>query len=146
MDRHLVWIRDDGGRAAAGFKGTAGDCVVRSIAIATSRPYREVYDALHDLIRESRTRRLKSKGWSPRDGVPMKVVHLYLAERGWCWTPTMRIGSGTKMHLRADELPQHMLIVRCSRHLTATVAGTVHDTYDPTRGGTRAVYGFWDRP
>ena len=30
---------DDGGRSAAGFKGKAGDCVVRSIAIATGINY-----------------------------------------------------------------------------------------------------------
>jgi hypothetical protein len=30
---------NDGGRAAAGYKGKAGDCVVRSIAIVTNLPY-----------------------------------------------------------------------------------------------------------
>jgi hypothetical protein len=30
---------NDGGRDAAGFKGGAGDCVVRSIAIAANLPY-----------------------------------------------------------------------------------------------------------
>ena len=32
---------DDGGRAAAGYKGKAGDCVVRSIAIVTKLPYQK---------------------------------------------------------------------------------------------------------
>ena len=32
---------NDGGRAAAGYKGQAGDCVVRSIAIATGMPSRK---------------------------------------------------------------------------------------------------------
>jgi len=32
---------NDGGRAAAGYKGQAGDCVVRSIAIATGMPYQK---------------------------------------------------------------------------------------------------------
>ena len=35
---------NDGGRAAAGYKGQAGDCVVRSIAIATGMNYQKVYD------------------------------------------------------------------------------------------------------
>jgi hypothetical protein len=30
---------DDGGRKAAGFKGRAGDCVTRAIAIAAQLPY-----------------------------------------------------------------------------------------------------------
>ena len=40
---------NDGGRAAAGYKGKAGDCVVRSIAIVTNLPYQKIYD---DLIRQ----------------------------------------------------------------------------------------------
>jgi hypothetical protein len=31
----------DGGRVAAGYKGSAGDCVVRSVAIATGLPYQQ---------------------------------------------------------------------------------------------------------
>ena len=38
---------DDGGRAAAGFKGKAGDCVVRSIAVATGINYEEEYEDLY---------------------------------------------------------------------------------------------------
>ena len=37
---------NDGGRKAAGYKGKAGDCVVRSIAIATNLSYIKVYDDL----------------------------------------------------------------------------------------------------
>lgn len=37
---------DDGGRAQAGYKGSTGDCVTRAIAIATGKPYSEVYDAI----------------------------------------------------------------------------------------------------
>jgi hypothetical protein len=39
-------VIDDGGRAAAGFKGSAGDCVCRAIAIASGRHYKEVYDRI----------------------------------------------------------------------------------------------------
>jgi hypothetical protein len=45
---------DDGGRAAAGFKGSTGDCVTRAIAIATGKPYREVYDALNQVAKVER--------------------------------------------------------------------------------------------
>jgi hypothetical protein len=44
----IPFEQDDGGRAAAGFRGTTGDCVTRAIAIAAQRDYREVYDALHE--------------------------------------------------------------------------------------------------
>ena len=39
-------VKDDGGRTAAGYKGRAGDCVARSISIATGLPYNEVYARL----------------------------------------------------------------------------------------------------
>jgi hypothetical protein len=41
-----VYVYDDGGRAAAGYRGHAGDCVARAVAIASQRPYAEVYAAL----------------------------------------------------------------------------------------------------
>ena len=40
---------NDGGRAAAGYKGQAGDCVVRSIAIATGIAYQKVYNDFQQL-------------------------------------------------------------------------------------------------
>jgi len=43
-----TWVFDDGGRKKSGYKGFAGDCVCRSIAIATKLPYKEVYDRLAD--------------------------------------------------------------------------------------------------
>ena len=42
----MDFVFHDGGRAAAGYKGMTGDCVARSIAIATGKTYLEVYDAL----------------------------------------------------------------------------------------------------
>ena len=136
----MTWTHDDGGRASAGFRGEAGDCVTRAIAIATGRPYRDVYDALFD---KARARRLKGREASPRDGVPRKVYDPYLESLGWTWTPTMQIGRGCTVHLRADELPAGRIIARLSRHLCAVIDGVVHDTFDPSRDGTRCVYGYW---
>ena len=33
-----------------------------------------------------------------------------------------------------------------SKHCTAWIDGECHDTYDPTRDGTRCVYGYWTAP
>lgn len=129
------FVYDDGGRAGAGYKGDTRDCVTRAIAIATGRPYQDVYDALY-----------AAAGSSPRNGVPRKAYDPYLAEAGWTWTPTMRIGSGCTTHLRADELPPGRIIARLSRHLCAVIDGVVHDTFDPSRDGTRCVYGYWSKP
>lgn len=135
-----MWEYDDGGRAHAGFKGDARDCVARAIAIATEQPYRTVYDALAELEHQAGNPR------SARNGVYRKSYDAYLVGLGWAWTPTMQIGSGCRVHLRADELPAGRLVVRLSRHVTAVVDGVVRDTYDPSRDGTRCVYGYWRRP
>jgi hypothetical protein len=140
-----AWIHDDGGRAAAGFKGDARDCVVRAIAIATGLAYREVYDALNVLGKTERPAR-NGRRSSAREGVFRKTYDAFLRARGWTWTPTMKIGSGCTVHLRADELPPGRLVARLSRHVVAVVDGVVHDTHDSTREGTRCVYGYWTAP
>jgi hypothetical protein len=134
-----AFVYDDGGREAAGFRGDAGDCATRAIAIATGAPYREVYDALAE------RQAAKGKPRSARNGVARDVWKTYLLEHGWVWTPTMRIGSGCTVHLRADELPGGVLIVQVTRHIVAVVDGVIHDTYDPSRDGTRCVYGYFAR-
>lgn len=142
---------NDGGRQDAGYKGSAGDCVVRSIAIAAQRPYQEVYDAMfalrihHAATRRDRTARsIKRKGNSPRNGNPRKVYEKYLSELGWKFVPTMSFGSGCKVHLRPDELPSGRIIARVSKHLVAVIDGVIHDTFDPSRKGTRCVYGYYE--
>lgn len=133
----LPFERDDGGRAAAGFRGEAGDCVTRAIAIATGIPYRQVYD---DLAAGMVAR---GKARSARDGIDKPVYQAYLGQAGWEWTATMRIGSGCTVHLAEGELPDGRLVVRLSGHMCAVVDGVVRDTHDPTREGTRCVYGYW---
>lgn len=146
----LPWRQDDGGRAAAGFKGDAGDCVVRAIAIAERKlhgeafpgqRYQEVYDALAELALAYSGKR------SARDGVAPAVFRDYLLRhRGWTWTPTMGIGTGCTVHLAVGELPGGVLVARCSKHVAAVVDGVLHDTYDSSRGGTRCVYGYFAPP
>jgi len=153
----MEFQRDDGGRAAAGYKGQAGDCVVRSIAIATGKPYQEVYDAINALAQSERTGTRKRGKSSARAGVYKNTYRRYLESLGWRWVPTMQIGSGCKVHLCADELPKGRLIVSLSKHLTAVIDHVIHDTGDPqwwtiyTEGGVqrtaaRCVYGFFEAP
>ena len=142
--------KDDGGRAAAGFKGGAGDCVVRSIAIAANLPYLQVYEDLRQAnaqYAEERdnklSRLLAQRGSSPRNGNHRNVFHDYILARGFEWVPTMKVGAGCQVHLRPDELPKGTLIVKVSKHLTAVIDGVIHDTHDPSRAGTRCVYGYY---
>ena len=141
---------DDGGRANAGYKGMAGDCVVRSIAIAANLSYKKVYEDLYQANEIFRTtsktklaRSLNQKNDSPRTGTHRVVLKKYLLQLGWKWTPTMFVGQGCKVHLKKDELPNGTLIVSCSKHITVVKDGILHDTYDCSRNGTRCVYGYW---
>lgn len=141
---------NDGGRQAAGFKGGAGDCVVRSIAIAADLPYMQVYEDLrlanesYAILRNDRlAKRLNAKGSSPRNGNHRKVFHDYILSLGFEWVPTMKVGTGCQIHLRPDELPTGVLIAKVSRHLTTIINGVIHDTHDPSRGGNRCVYGYY---
>jgi hypothetical protein len=137
----MTFRYNDGGRAAAGFKGTTGDCVTRAIAIATGTPYRQVYDELSALGKHERIGERKPRRSHARTGVYRETIRKYLLSHGWQWTPTMQIGQGCRVHLRADELPRGRLIVSVSRHLTTVIDGVIHDTFDPSRQGTRCVYG-----
>ena len=136
---------NDGGRKAAGYTGETGECVTRAIAIATGLPYQRIYDRLNEIVK--RNPQLCGKGKSSsRTGIAKKLLRRVLAENGWVWTPTMQIGSGCTVHLRADELPSGRLIVSVSKHVVAVIDGVVHDTHDCSRDETRCVYGYWHKP
>jgi hypothetical protein len=139
----MKFVFNDGGRTQAGYKGRTGDCVARSIAIVTGKPYREIYDALNLLAKTEPTGKRSKRKSSSRSGVYRRFYERYLKSLGWKWTSTMSIGSGCKVHLRASELPAGRLLVRVSRHLTAIIDGVIHDTCDCSRGGNRCVYGYF---
>ena len=119
---------DDGGRAAAGYKGTAGDCGVRAIAIATGKPYGEVYDALFDIARNWKGNSRKAKAIrakaSPRGGVFPEVANAFLESIGW------------KQHMvrmRMNEIPHHYrnsVVLAVRKHFTALVDNAIRDTWD----------------
>jgi hypothetical protein len=156
----MEFVYDDGGREAAGFRGKAGDCVARAVAIASGKPYAEVYAALADGMGKQR----KSKGRSARNGVSTKRKWFkdYMQALGFSWTPTMQIGQGCKVHLDAGELPSGRLVVAVSRHYVAVIDGVLRDTFDARRFAfdgladfekdegvgarpSRCVYGYWAR-
>ncbi len=142
--KSIPFVYSDGGRDAAGcFKGKAsGDCVTRAIAIAAELPYAVVYSAVNQAADRERPRGVKNRS-NARSGVRKPTFRRYLESLGWTFVPTMFIGSGCQVHLRAGELPQGRLIVSLSHHLAAVVDGVLYDTHDCSRGGTRCVYGYF---
>lgn len=139
----MKFIYDDGGRAAAGFKGNAGDCVCRAIAIAAEIPYIEVYNRLNLLGKSERITKNKQKKSTSARGIYKDTIHKFMESIGWYWYPTMTIGSGCKVHLKESELPKGRIICSLSKHCVAVIDGVIHDTYDSSRDETRCVYGFW---
>lgn len=141
----MEFVYNDGGRSKYFTATNVSDCVVRAIAIATETDYKEVYDLVNDFSkREKKSKRKKGKS-SARDGVYKDVTRDVLKALGWTWIPTMKIGSGCKVHLKEDELPSGTLIVSVSQHITCVKNGVLYDTYDCSREGTRCVYGYWQK-
>lgn len=146
----MEWVYNDGGRSLAGYVGEAGDCVTRAISIATDMPYIKVYSDLHYLMKGAKL--IKHRTQSPRNGVRKTIYRYYLQSLGWSWVPTMGIGTGCKVHLLAEELPQNKrLIVALSKHLTTVIDSVIYDTFDPQwytfypdgRKSARCVYGYF---
>lgn len=139
----MEFVFDDGGRKASGYKGFTGDCGVRAIAIATKRPYKEIYLAINEACKsEKLKKRMKSKS-SARTGIHKHTFKKFMESIGWRWVPTMFIGQGCKIHVKASELPTGNIILALSKHYTAVIDGVLHDTYDCSRNETRCVYGYY---
>jgi len=136
-------VFDDGGRRAAGFRGRAGDCVARAVAIVSGRPYREVYETINNGCRTQRRTSKGKYGARSRVDVRRKWFRDYMSSLGFSWTPCMGIGTGCRVHLHDGELPAGRLVVSVSKHYTAVIDGVIHDTHDPQRTTGRCVYGYW---
>lgn len=149
MNNDSTWLYNDGGRFEAGFKGDAGDCVCRSIAIAAELPYKEVYEFLANGNATQRvtkrTKRTTAGKKTARSGIYVKRKWFkdYMESLGFKWKATMGIGTGCQVHAKANELPSGNIILALSKHYAAMIDGVIQDTHDCTRNGTRCVYGYW---
>jgi len=127
------FVKNDGGRAASGRKGSAGDCVCRAIAIATGKPYDEVY---RDLAQANKAAGGKA---SARNGLKRKVYEKYLNDLGWTWHAAPKFEGRKARH---SDMPNGIVIVRMARHVACVIDGVVHDTWDSRQ---KMVYGYWAR-
>lgn len=129
----MKFVYDDGGRKQYFRATNVSDCVVRSIAIATGRDYKQVYDETRRLV-----------GYTPRNGVYPKDVKKVMQHFGGEWVACMGKGTGCTVHLASGEVPmQGRIVCNLSKHVVAVINGIMHDTYDSSRNGTRCVYGYW---
>lgn len=145
MHKPRPFVYNDGGRKESGFEGDTGDCCVRALAIVTGKPYKEIYDKVNEFSKCEKTGKKKKGKSNARTGVYKTTTKKVMAFYGLKFVPTMFIGSGCKVHLKKEELPSGNIICNVSKHFVAMKDGVVHDTHDPSRGGTRCVYGYWKR-
>ena len=123
MESSLIPFQfDDGGREASGFRGRAGDCVVRSACILTGRPYREIYDRAAALNRENGAR-----SRSARNGVRTKAYQRLFAELGLV---KVKLPKGEKPTFTEAHRRYGDCLVSTTRHISAVVDGSVRDTSD----------------
>ncbi len=121
----------DGGRAAAGFKGTAGDCGARAMAIALGLDYKAVYRELALANRDAGHAR------SARNGVYKDVFADVLKRHGWVWRQAPHF-EGRKA--RCSDL-RGVVIARQAGHYVAVINGVPNDVWDSSQ---KMVYGYWE--
>ena len=152
------WDYNDGGRADAGYRGHAGDCCTRAVAIATDRTYEqarlELMDATDEWLstgrdsKKKRAIRASRRNRSVRGGVHTEVMELYLGRLGWTQHKV------SQEHFTQARMPEQFaqgtVIVKTRKHFAAVVDGTLQDTWDsrtydhPEWGqGERKVYRVW---
>ncbi|TWT83177.1 hypothetical protein CA13_46400 [Planctomycetes bacterium CA13] len=132
----MEFIWNDGGRFACGFVGMTGDCVTRSIAIATGTSYRDVYKKLGEASRKT-----------PRNGVCTTVASEYLSSLGWVYT------AGKDQGFSSDWLPKGIVIAHLSMpnqlrrgHFSTAIDHVIHDTWNPSEEEDYVVEGYWTLP
>lgn len=111
---------NDGGRKDAGYKGTAGDCVVRAFAIHTDSEYKEVYRIFADAMKKATGKK------SARNGILKKVYTKVFAEYGLTKyaQPTVKMTFSTAAKVYPN------CIVSTTKHLTVIKGGVLHDISD----------------
>ena len=127
----MTYIKNDGGRAAAGYKGSAGDCAARAMAIALNIPYSEAYKELAQANKDHGFAK------SARNGIFKETLDAVLRRHGWIWVSSPKF-LGRKA--RCSDMPSGAVIARQSKHFVAVIDGIPHDTFNSSE---KMVYGYW---
>ena len=128
----MKYIKDHGGRekyTRCRFnKDNTGDCVIRAIAIATGKDYREVRDALFELAREM---------WVMPSTTD--CYEAYLTSLGWERHSPLKDGN-RKVLVKDFPIKTGAVIIHTCKHLTTIVDGEIHDTWDTSGSAANSYY------
>ena len=127
----MNYKQNDGGRQAAGYKGTAGDCGARAIAIALGLDYKSVYKELAQANADN------GRAKSARNGISKDIYSEVLRRYGWVWMQAPKF-AGRKA--RCSDMPAGSVIAKQANHYVAVIDGVANDIWDSTE---RMVYGYW---
>lgn len=132
---------NDGGRHAAlietnddiKFFGTARDCVARSLAIVTGRPYTEIWSRLADINKIHGGRHSANHGIK----TSTDTFNKYADELGLMWVqPVQDV-------FKKMQFPNGRIVVGMHGHYTALIDGVINDAHNPTPAGKAWVFGYW---
>ncbi len=146
LPQTFPFVCDDGGRSRY-FRGRAGDCVVRSIAIAMGRDYLEVYSELSALCKAERQSKCRTfKRVSARNGVDTKRKWFreYMRSHNYVWQ-SAGFGAHYSLNPRCFSATG-TFILSMRRHYSCLKDGVLYDIVDPSREGTAPVFGYWYKP
>ena len=122
---------NDGGRAAAGFKGQGSDCAVRALSIATGMNYK----AARKLIKEFAAKGKQGNKAIGR-GVYKEDFDTCLRSLGWKWVSAPKF-EGRKA--RYSDI-KGTAILRMAQHFATVIDGVLYDSFDSR---DKMVYGYW---
>ena len=122
----IGYVYDDGGRSEAGYKGAAGDCVARAMAIMLeepdgSRPYRYCYRTLAQGNADAGGTR------SARNGVMTKIYSKIFEAHG---LTKVKLPKGPRPTYTEAYERYGNCLVKTTKHVCAIINGQLHDTFD----------------
>ena len=118
----IDYVPDDGGRATAGYKGTAGDCVARALVILTGGDYKQIY---RDLAQANKVKAGRPR--SARNGVSKKAYESVFRDYGLV---KVQLPEGPRPTLSEAHRLYGDCIVTTARHMAAMINGALRDTSD----------------
>lgn len=140
------WVKDDGGRAEAGYASIYGDCMYRSLAIAAQMPFIAARTLIVEAIRLERAAAPRA----PTMKLMMTAQPKVMEALGWPRTVVRQKGQ-PRQWLEPEQLPLGRLVVLVGggSHFLAVIDRVVHDSQEPSRNCEHrrrerlSVYHYW---